>query len=139
MKIQVNGDQVILSKTELLQILGGNAPEPVQETADSKPKSLEVIITEYLVKANFRRGIQGFNYLRSAIALCAEDPNLCCSMMGLYKTIGRQYNVTASGVERCIRHAIETAFFGKDKPCNSEFIASAADDISLGLNQRENE
>jgi hypothetical protein len=132
-KIQVNGDQVILSRSELLQLLRESTTETTQEQTTEKPKTLEAVITEYLVKANFRRGIQGFIHLRTAITLCIEEPMWGLKMMNVYKTVATMNKSTASNVERCIRHSIETAFIGKDKPCNSEFIATAADDIRLSL------
>lgn len=66
----------------------------------------------------------------------------------LYPDIAKQYETTASRVERAIRHAIEvawnrgnidaiTALFGytisvaKSKPTNSEFIAMVADKLRL--------
>ena len=66
----------------------------------------------------------------------------------LYPAIAKNYNRTASGVERAIRHAIEVAWirgqvdtinklFGytihneKGKPTNSEFIAMVADKLRL--------
>jgi hypothetical protein len=133
MKFQINGDQVILSRSELLQLLRESTTETTQEQSTEKPKTLEAVITEYLVKANFRRGVQGFNYLRSAITLCIDNPKLCFSMMSLYKMVGDSNDSAPANVERCMRHSIETAFIGKEKPCNSEFIATASDDIRLSL------
>jgi len=129
----VNGDQIILSKPELLRTLGiESTPQPNPVISESKPKSLEVAITEYLTKLNFRRGIKGFEYIREAIKICYYNKQMPFAMMNLYMEIAGTYKATASSVERCIRHSIDKAY-GKrlDKPCNSELIATAADDIRL--------
>lgn len=137
MKIQVNGDQVILSKSELLQALGvENTPQANPGIIPNQPKTLDVAITEYLAKLNFRRGIKGFEYIREAVKICYHNKQMQFSMMNLYTEIADIYGGTASSVERCIRHSIDKAY-GKrlDKPCNSEFIALAADDIRLSFKE----
>ncbi len=66
----------------------------------------------------------------------------------MYPSIGKQFNTTASRVERAMRHAIDVAWsrgqidtinkiFGytirneKGRPTNSEFIAMVADKLRL--------
>lgn len=135
MKTQVNGDQVILSKSELLQFLGiENIPQANLGITENTPQTLDIVITEYLTKLNFRRGIKGFEYIREAIKICYHDKQMQFTMMNLYSKIADIHNTTTSRVERCIRHSIDKAY-GKrlDKPCNSEFIAVAADDIRLSF------
>jgi hypothetical protein len=135
LKIQVNGDQVILSKSELLQALGvENTPQVNPGITENKPKTLEVAITDYLTKLNFSRGIKGFEYIREAIKICYRNRQMCFMMMNLYSEVADIYGGTASSIERCIRHSIDKAYGRKlDKPCNSEFIALASDDIRLSF------
>ncbi len=68
----------------------------------------------------------------------------------LYPTVAKNFDTTASRVERAIRHAIEVAwdrgdvdvlssYFGytiqntRGKPTNSEFIAMISDKLRLGM------
>jgi two-component system response regulator (stage 0 sporulation protein A) len=138
MKFQINGDQVILSRSELLQMLLEKTPEKANESIqevqneNGNPKTLEAAITEYLIKRNFRRGIRGFEYIREAITICSNDRSMCFQIINLYREVAKKYdNATSSRVERAIRHAIETAYGDRVKPCNSEFIVTAADVIRL--------
>ena len=93
--------------------------------------------------------IKGYRYLRTAIAMCAEDPQMIGAVTKLlYPAVAKMYSSTPSRVERAIRHAIETAwqrgnqkflseYFGctvqssRGKPTNSEFIAMVADKLRL--------
>ena len=93
--------------------------------------------------------IKGYQYLRSAIKLSVEDPEMMSSVTKLlYPTVAKMHGTTASRVERAIRHAIEVAwdrgdvdvlssYFGytiqsqRGKPTNSEFIAMIADKLKL--------
>jgi two-component system response regulator (stage 0 sporulation protein A) len=96
--------------------------------------------------------IRGYEYLRQAITLVAESPDIINAVTKrLYPMIAVEYKTTASRVERAIRHAIEVAWgrgdtdalnrlFGytidvsRGKPTNSEFIALIADQIRLSEN-----
>ena len=93
--------------------------------------------------------VKGYQYLRDAILMSLEDPQLSTSMTkDLYPKIAEKYTTTASRVERAIRHAIElawdrgnvdlmTEYFGysinlaKGKPTNAEFIAMVSDRVRL--------
>lgn len=95
--------------------------------------------------------IKGYQYLRTSIILCINDSEMLGSVTKiLYPTVAKQYNTTASRVERAIRHAIEVAwdrgdvdvlssYFGytiqaqRGKPTNSEFIAMIADKLKLSM------
>lgn len=92
---------------------------------------LEVTVTDYLDKKGFKRNILGFRYLRTAIALSVKDIEIVYSVTKkLYPSVAEEYSTTSSKVERAIRHAIEIVYT-ENKPCNSEFIALAADEIRL--------
>jgi two-component system, response regulator, stage 0 sporulation protein A len=119
----------------------------------NKPADIEAEITGIINGIGIPANVKGYTYLRKAIALSVNDPNLLSSMTrGLYPAIAERYNTTGSRVERAIRHAIDIAWsrgqlenmydlFGyastreKTKPSNGEFIAMVAD--RLRLSRRE--
>ena len=115
-----------------------------------RSNSLEVEITRILHQMGVPAHVKGYQYLRDAIQLVSEDPNLMGAVTKeLYPLIASKHNTTASRVERAIRHAIELAwdrgnvdmmnkYFGytinieRGKPTNSEFIAMIADKMRMG-------
>lgn len=112
---------------------------------------IEVVISDIMRQIGVPAHIKGYQYLRTSIELCINDPEMLGSVTKiLYPTVAKQYSTTASRVERAIRHAIEVAwdrgdvdvlssFFGytidsnRGKPTNSEFIAMISDKIRLLL------
>lgn len=113
------------------------------------PQDLNVIITDILHQIGVPAHIKGYRYVREAIKLTVENPEMLNSVTKiLYPTVAKNFKSTSSRVERAIRHGIETAwdrgdvdvlnsYFGytiqsqRGKPTNSEFIAMIADDIRL--------
>lgn len=113
------------------------------------PQDLNVTITEILHQIGVPAHIKGYRYVREAIKLTVENPEMLNSVTKiLYPTVAKSFKSTSSRVERAIRHGIETAwdrgdvdvlnsYFGytiqndRGKPTNSEFIAMIADDIRL--------
>lgn len=116
---------------------------------EKKKIDLDAEITEIIHEIGVPAHIKGYIYLRKGIAMVYHDIELLGSITKvLYPDIAKQYNTTASRVERAIRHAIEVAWtrgnidaisnlFGytinvsKAKPTNSEFIAMIADRLRL--------
>lgn len=113
---------------------------------------LETQVTNLLSQIGMPRNIKGFNFVRQAIILAAQNPKIMESVTKeLYPVIAKSNSTTASRAERAIRHAIEVAWdrgnnnaldslFGysvacKNKATNSEFIALLADDIRLQLKE----
>ncbi len=114
-----------------------------------EPQDLTVTITEILHHIGVPAHIKGYRYVREAIRLTVENPEMLNSVTKiLYPTVAKNFKSTSSRVERAIRHGIETAwdrgdvdvlnsYFGytiqndRGKPTNSEFIAMIADDIRL--------
>lgn len=112
---------------------------------------LEVIVSEIMHQIGVPAHIKGYQYLREAIILSVNDPEMMGSVTKiLYPTVAKTYKTTSSRVERAIRHAIEVAwdrgdvdvlssYFGytiqssRGKPTNSEFIAMIADKLRLQL------
>lgn len=113
------------------------------------PRDVNVIITEILHQIGVPAHIKGYRYVREAIKLTVENPEMLNSVTKiLYPTVAKSFKSTSSRVERAIRHGIETAwdrgdvdvlnsYFGytiqneRGKPTNSEFIAMIADRIRL--------
>ncbi|MBR3750331.1 MAG: sporulation transcription factor Spo0A [Clostridia bacterium] len=116
-------------------------------------RSLEKTVDEKLstmfITIGIPAHIKGYSYLREAVKMVMEDPNVINSITKeLYPGIARTFQTSASKVERAIRHAIEVAWtrgkienineiFGynvysrNDKPTNGEFIALLADKLNL--------
>jgi two-component system response regulator (stage 0 sporulation protein A) len=111
--------------------------------------SLESRVTAIIHDVGVPAHIKGYQYLRDAIMMVIEEPEMLNSITKiLYPTIAKRNQTTPSRVERAIRHAIEVAWSrgnmdiinalfsytvstGKGKPTNSEFVALIADKIRL--------
>lgn len=114
------------------------------------PQEINVIITEILHRIGISPNIKGFCYVREAIRLTIENPEMLHSVTtALYPTISKTYKSTPTNVERDIRYAIKYAWDKGDadvinsyfrytkqnkKPTNSQFIATIADNIRLKRN-----
>ena len=110
---------------------------------------MEAQVTKIIHQIGVPAHIKGYQYLRCAILMSIEDPEVINSVTKvLYPTVAKKFSTTTSRVERAIRHAIEVAwdrgdidtlnsFFGytiqntRGKPTNSEFIAMIADNLRL--------
>ncbi len=114
-------------------------------TGTNDENDIEMTISDILHQIGVPAHIKGYEYLRTAIAMVAENSELIHSVTKvLYPTVAKKYGTTSSRVERAIRHAIEVAwdrgdvdvlnsYFGytiqssRGKPTNSEFIAMISD------------
>ena len=114
-------------------------------------ESVEIVITDIMREIGVPAHIKGYHYLRQAIKLTVDDPELMQAVTKiLYPTIAKTNKTTSSRVERAIRHAIEVAwdrgdvdvlssYFGytiqnsSGKPTNSEFIAMISDKLRLSM------
>lgn len=112
---------------------------------------LEITVSEIMHELGVPAHIKGYQYLRDAIILTVNSPDMMNSVTKvLYPTVAKTFETTASRVERAIRHAIEVAwdrgdidvlssYFGytiqnsRGKPTNSEFIAMIADKLRLKM------
>lgn len=115
------------------------------------PSSLRVQVTEILHQIGVPAHIKGYHYLRDAIIMSVEDPEIINAVTKqLYPGVAKRYDTTSSRVERAIRHAIEVAwdrgdvdvlnsYFGytihntRGKPTNSEFVAMISDKLRLQM------
>ena len=113
------------------------------------PEDINIVITDILHQIGIPAHIKGYQYVREAIRLSIENPEMMSSVTKvLYPSVAKKYQTTTSRVERAIRHAIEVAwdrgdvdtlnsYFGytiqnsRGKPTNSEFIAMIADNLRL--------
>ena len=117
--------------------------------SDTLAEPLENQVTQMIHQIGVPAHIKGYQFLRYAIMLSVENEEMINAVTKvLYPAVAKQYQTTASRVERAIRHAIEVAwdrgdvdilnsYFGytvhtnKGKPTNSEFIALLSDRIRL--------
>lgn len=122
---------------------------PVYENRTTVIHNLEEDVTNIIHEIGVPAHIKGYQYLRDAIMMSVNDPEMLNSITKLlYPTIAKNHKTTPSRVERAIRHAIEVAWSrgkmdtidelfgytvsnGKGKPTNSEFVALIADRIRL--------
>lgn len=82
-----------------------------QYIAVSKPKNLDVSVTNIIHEMGVPAHIKGYHYLRDSILKVIEDVNLLGAVTKeLYPMIAHKYQTTPSRVERAIRHAIELAW-----------------------------
>ena len=114
-------------------------------------KALDEKISYIFMTVGIRAHIKGYKFLREAIKLSIQDPNIINSITKkLYPSIAERFETTSSKVERAIRHAIEVAWnrgkienindlFGvtvyssNEKPTNGEFIALVADKMLMEM------
>lgn len=114
-------------------------------------KALDEKISYIFMTVGIPAHIKGYKFLREAIKLSIQDPNIINSITKkLYPSIAERFETTSSKVERAIRHAIEVAWnrgkienindlFGvtvyssNEKPTNGEFIALVADKMLMEM------
>ena len=121
---------------------------------DVLDKDASYFVTQIMLELGFPAHINGYNFLRDSILLAIVDNAYVRSITkNLYPKIAAEYNTTPSRVERSIRHAIEVAWLRgnarsfekllghsfetrKNKPTNSEFIATISDKLKIQLKDR---
>jgi two-component system, response regulator, stage 0 sporulation protein A len=137
-------NQIVAAKAQKTTSIDNPAESKFENTLD-----LESQITSIIHQVGIPANLKGYSYIREAIRLVIEDTSYLGSVTKLlYPEIALKYKTIPSRVERSIRHAIEvgwsrgpnnvlsdlfkhTQHTAKDKPTNSEFIASVADIIRL--------
>lgn len=143
----VNADML----SERIADMTGMREQPNISKLNSGEADLEVTVSDIMHELGVPAHIKGYQYLRSAILLSVDDPEMLNSVTKLlYPTVAEKYMTTPSRVERAIRHAIEVAwdrgdidvlssYFGytiqisRGKPTNSEFIAMITDKLRLKM------
>ena len=130
---------------ELLRSLNMASIKIQQGNDENSEIKLRKRITSIIKDIGVPANVKGYQYIRTSIMLAYENPNYMDAVIKvLYPSVAKKYDTTASKVERAIRHAIEVTwnrgeidtlqrYFGyyasrdKEKPTNSEFIASLVD------------
>ena len=134
--------------------LAGQLPEQRSSRMQNvKNSSIEATITDIIRDIGVPAHIKGYQYLRDAIMIIIEEPDLLGAITKtLYPMVAERHVTTSSRVERAIRHSIEVAWsrgnteainkifsrnitIDKGKPTNSEFIAIVADKIRMSIRQ----
>lgn len=97
--------------------------QPYLDKAAYMEQNLETDVTQMLHEIGIPAHIKGYQYLRNAIIMSVQDPEMLSSVTKiLYPTIAKAYQTTPSRVERAIRHAIEVAWSrGKMDTINALF------------------
>ncbi len=137
---------LVAKRIERLSVWKEESRKPQTVHAD-----IDVVISDIMRQIGVPAHIKGYQYLRTAIKLSVDDPEMLDSVTKLlYPTVAKMYSTTPSRVERAIRHAIEVAwdrgdvdvlssYFGytiqsqRGKPTNSEFIAMITDKLRLSV------
>ncbi len=142
----------------IIATVGKQMPDNVSAITSARNAvvNLELSVTEIIHQIGVPAHIKGYHYLREAIIMSVNDPDIINSVTKqLYPAVAKSFSTTSSRVERAIRHAIEVAwdrgdvdvlnsYFGytihntKGKPTNSEFIAMISDRLRLQLRQKAN-
>jgi two-component system response regulator (stage 0 sporulation protein A) len=122
-------------KEEIMKVCCEVAPTPEDHTLDD-------IIDDFLTEIGMPCQLIGYKYVVTAIKMVIDDVTYLDAITSrLYVQIAEQHDVTASRVERNMRHAVERTWdrmpfgtmdrlFGnvvdpvRGKPTNSEFIAT---------------
>lgn len=155
-----SGAMYFLAKPVNMELLARRVVEvyqdvPLPPTSNRKwtPADNEItgIVTELIQSLGVPVHLNGYKYIRDTLVMTVQDEELLSNLsVRIYPVIARKYNTRPNSVERCIRHAIETAWdrkspaarermFGytilpeKGKPTNREFLAMLTDHITLQL------
>ena len=110
---------------------------------------LEQAISDFMLELGIPAHLRGYQYLRSAVEMCAEDMELVGSVTKLlYPDLAKKHKTTDQKIERAIRNAIEVSWergngdlfeelFSYNnseeysRPTISEYIAAVADHMRL--------
>lgn len=138
--------------SRILQDILNFSFQPSERETRLQGNDLTSKITNMIHEIGVPAHIKGYHYLREAILICVQNDEMISAVTKLlYPAVAKQFNTTASRVERAIRHAIEvawdrgdidvlTSYFGytihneRGKPTNSEFIAMLTDKLRLEKN-----
>lgn len=147
--------EVLVDRIRQLNSSRVNISRVIRASAPPVKRDLEDVITGVLLEVGVPAHIKGYMFLKEAITLVINDMDIINSVTKcLYPAIAERFDTTPSRVERAIRHAIESAWNGrnniqavnkffrysirndKGKPTNSEFIALIADNIRISQKER---
>lgn len=132
---------------------GKTEVEPLYSEESGQEHTLEIAVTNMILDAGIHPNIIGYRYIREAtIQVLASDLRVFDSVTkAIYPAVADKFNTTPRKVERSIRNAIDSAWdrmscnghkmtynsdtywCKKNKPTNSEFIATVADRVRVKL------
>lgn len=136
---------------DLIKIKPSKNNFSVETNPKEKNGQINELLTTYLISLGIHSNIKGYQYLKDAIKLAINQPEVITKITkDLYPTVAKENNSSSSKVERAIRNAIEIAWnkgkveninslFGMqlyskyERPTNGEFIALMADKILLEI------
>jgi hypothetical protein len=128
-------------------------PQISPNPKSTKSTNIEAQVTNILYKLGVPANINGSGYLREAIILVFNNPDIIHAVTKeLYPAVAHIFDTSTSRVDRSIRYAITIAwkhmdpaimreyfrhrmYFSTIKPTNSEFIATVSDRLLLQMNQ----
>ena len=152
--ILYKGTDLNLLEDRILDVGKLKAKDALKENKPVKEMTKE--ISRLLHDLGMPSHIKGYQYIRDSIELMYNNPNVLGGITKeVYPFIADKYNTTPSRVERAIRHAIEVSWtrgdydlmeeifghsvdFDRDKPTNSEFLATIADTLCLEFKDGNN-
>lgn len=125
-------------------------------TAELSPEQKEILVREkvtaYLVGLGINQKPNGFLFLRDAICIAINEPEVAKRLVGekgLYAKIARNYQTTEYNVERGIEYSIERLFYEagdlqmlqqelgmppqKSKLSNGDFIETVRENVELDM------
>ena len=97
--------------------------------------------------------LSGYRYVICAVQILLENDKHWDSFMKLYRSVGKEFNKSATSVERAMRTAISLCWdkanpetvkkmfghsLGDENPTVSEFVATIADYLSMAGEENEN-
>jgi len=124
-------------------------PQAVAAAIEAGEESVDEQITNLFLTLGIPAHIKGYQYLREAVRMVLENHDVINRITKeLSPGLARQFDTSASKVERAMRHAIEVAwnrgrleavnqmyghrvFAREDKPTNGEFIAMISDKLAV--------
>lgn len=135
---------MVLCEGETERAAAANTLRKLMAETKREPVVPVVTIREALAEIGVPDSVRGHRYLEYAIELVLEDrKNADCMIKFLYPEVAKHFDTKPGSAERCIRHAIESAwgrcnyeaqykYFGnivsasKGIPTNREFITRVA-------------
>jgi len=112
------------------------------------PLSHKNEVSEMLHMLAFKPNLMGYNYMVRLLEKCNADPKYHLKSMTrvIYPSLAKEFETTASAVERALRHSIQRSFervperynefFNselKNPPTNSEFISMISEHLSHSM------
>ena len=114
---------------------------------NAQQANLREFVAEMLHDIGVPSHLKGYHYIRDAIIMVVESPNILSIMKELYPAVANKNSSTLSNVERSMRTAIMAAWnrgdkkmlrahfaYAHSKPKNSEFIATIAGKVRMRHN-----